>query len=441
MPARRHASPSYPVIASLIYAYPEQLADAVIADWPAQGGLVPPRERLIIVLSTCFQASLLREEERPISFRLILGPLSAFPADGGPPEGLQVLPFATPREFTTGEIRRVSPAVEFHRAMIGATCTGEELMIWGVIHTGNRWFREIHGGRDAHLNLPSMLIVHVNAPGDLAVYCGPQIIATLNEGLVERGNVDIFKSRWLPAHFGDVREEVMQLHVAAREAALLQHPDKPWAMIDPDFMRMLAQHVLRRTVSVICSQRHGGTMLFMPPEPENDGSLAVKYPFVRSPGRGRFRSVMVDIMNTLAEIHAGLADGLVGWRTYSQSSHPAITDLDEAVFEVGHLFAGLSAVDGALVLTQRLEVHGFGAEISSVLPPVESVWRSLDLEGTRLVPDLAERFGTRHRSVFRLCQRYPEVIAIVISQDGQVRFVRHVKEHGVVYFDHRMLGI
>lgn len=148
----------------------------------------------------------------------------------------------------------------------------------------------------------------------------------------------------------------------------------------------------------------------------------------------------VDIMNTLAEIHAGLADGLVGWRTYSQSSHPAITDLDEAVFEVGHLFAGLSAVDGALVLTQRLEVHGFGAEISSQLPPVDTVWRALDLEGTRVERDLAERFGTRHRSVFRLCQQYPEVIAIVISQDGHVRFVRHMNEHGVVYFDHRMLG-
>jgi hypothetical protein len=383
---------------------------------------------------------MLREEERQIAFRMIVGPIDSFPLDGGPPDGMQVLPFAQPREFTTGEIRRLSPAVEFNRAMIGTTCTGTGLMIWGVIHTGPRWVREIHGGRDANLDLPPMLIVHVNGPGDLAVYCGAQILATLNEGEVEIGNVDVFRSRWLPAQFADVREEVMQLHVAAREDALQVAPDKPWAMIDPDFMRMLAQHVLRRTVSIIRSQRHGGTMLFLPPEPENDGSLAVKYPFVRSPGRGRFRSVMVDIMNTLAEIHSGFADGLVGWRTYSQSSHPAITDLDEAVFEVGHLFAGLSAVDGALVLTQRLEVHGFGAEISSQLAPVDHVWRSLDLEGTRLVPDLAERFGTRHRSVFRLCHRHPDVIAIVISQDGHVRFVRNMKGHGVVYFDHRMLG-
>lgn len=412
----------------------------MIAEWPTSITPAPALDKLAIVLSTCFQASLLREEERPISFRLIMGHVDSFPPDGGPPDSLQVLPFSSPREFTTSEIRRLSPAVEFDRAMIGATCTSDELMIWGVVYTGPRWVREVHGGRDANLDLPTMLIVYVNGPGDLAVYCGSQIVSRLNEGVIELGNVDIFRSRWLSGHFADVREEIMQLHVAARENAMSANPQNPWATIDPDFSRMLAQHVLRRAISIIRGQRHGGTLLFLPPEPENDGSLAVKYPFFRSPGRGRFRSVMVDIMNTLAKIHSGYADGLVGWRTYSQSSHPALNDLDEAVFEVGHLFAGLSAVDGALVLTRRLEVHGFGAEISSQLPPVERVWRSIDSEGTRVVPEMAERYGTRHRSVFRLCQRYPEVIAIVISQDGHVKFVRHMEEHGVVYFEHRMLG-
>jgi len=69
---------------------------------------------------------------------LILGPIEAFPPDGGPPNGLQVLPFSSPREFTIGEIRRLSPAVEFNRAMIGATLTDDGLMIWGVIQTGPR---------------------------------------------------------------------------------------------------------------------------------------------------------------------------------------------------------------------------------------------------------------------------------------------------------------
>lgn len=333
----------------------------------------------------------------------------------------------------------MSPAVEFDRAMMAVTSEGGHLSLWGVVHTGSRWVRKIYGGRDADVDLPPMLVVHINAPGNLSVYCGTQIIATLHEGLLEIGSVDMFQSSWLLQHFADVREEVMQLHLAARASAIKSKPQQPWAKMDSDFARMLSQHVLRRTIGIIRNQRHGGTMLFMPPDPELDGALSIKYPFTRSPGRGRFRSVLVDIMNTLAEVHADSPTGTVGWRTYSQSRHPAIADLDEAVFEVGHLFAALADVDGAVVLTKRLEVHGFGAEISSQLEPVTRVWRSRNHEGTNLAPDLADRFGTRHRSVFRLCNHYPEVIAIVISQDGNVRFVRKIDRH-VVYFDHRMLG-
>ena len=54
--------------------------------------------------------------------------------------------------------------------MIGATLTEDGLMIWGVVQTGPRWVREIQGGRDANLILPATLIVHVNGPGDLAVF-------------------------------------------------------------------------------------------------------------------------------------------------------------------------------------------------------------------------------------------------------------------------------
>jgi hypothetical protein len=419
----------------LLYVYPDEFSQVVLDAWRNKQIAPPSEKALREVLSVCFQSSLMREEERPITFRLFLGEASELPDDGGPPRGVQVLPLATPREFNPGEIRRMSPAVDFHRAMIGVSWINGELKIWGLIYTGPGWIREVHGGRDFQVDLPQLMIVHVRGQGNLAVYCGNEVVATLHEGEVELGDVDVFRSRWLRSLFADVREEVMALHLAARE-----HASGPWATVDPNFVRMLAQHVLRRTVSTICSQKHGATLLFLPPDPENDGSLTIKYPFVRSPGRGRFRSVMVEVMNTLAELHSHDTDRMVGWKTYSESPHPAITELDDAAFEVGHLFAGLSAVDGALVLTRRLEVHGFGAEISHQLPPVHHVWRALDIEGTRVAPDLAERFGTRHRSVFRLCERYPEVLAIVISQDGHVRFVKHFTHHGVVYFDHRMLS-
>ena len=78
------------------------------------------RDVLETILSTCYQASLLREEERPVRFRLIVANAASFPAPGGPPHGLQRLLFDEPRPLSHHELRRLAPAVDFHRALIGS---------------------------------------------------------------------------------------------------------------------------------------------------------------------------------------------------------------------------------------------------------------------------------------------------------------------------------
>jgi hypothetical protein len=187
-------------------------------------------------------------------------------------------------------------------------------------------------------------------------------------------------------------------------------------------------------------KRHGGTVLFLPPDdatPLNGSCLRIKYRFEETAAVRRFRTLLLDAMNSLARFTP--APNRAGWFEYSATSEPHLSELDEAIFEVGHLFAGLSAVDGALVVNQRFEVLGFGAEISGAIPPVDTVWRATDLEGTRAVAESADAFGTRHRSVFRLCGARPDVLAVVVSQDGQARFVKSLSDR-VVYFDHRVLG-
>jgi hypothetical protein len=42
--------------------------------------------------------------------------------------------------------------------------------------------------------------------------------------------------------------------------------------------------------------------------------------------------------------------------------------------------------------------------------------------------------GTRHRSAYRLCRTLQDVLAVVVSQDGQVRFVRWL-DGEVTYWD------
>ena len=102
-----------------------------------------------------------------------------------------------------------------------------------------------------------------------------------------------------------------------------------------------------------------------------------------------------------------------------------LNHLDEAFFEFAHFLADLMAVDGALVVTKRLELVGFGAELRAEAPGLTSVRRALDAEATLWANEPLDDVGTRHRAVYRLCEEHPNCVAIVISQDAAVRFVKN----------------
>ncbi len=92
-------------------------------------------------------------------------------------------------------------------------------------------------------------------------------------------------------------------------------------------------------------------------------------------------------------------------------------------------------MDGAVVVTPRFEVVGFGGEIQGTLAEVPAVAQALDLEGDEHHIEPTEDVGTRHRSVYRLVNALHDVLAIVVSQDGGARFVRWKDPH-VTYWNH-----
>ena len=190
--------------------------------------------------------------------------------------------------------------------------------------------------------------------------------------------------------------------------------------------------------------RHGGTLVFVPPGLEGELSgenpyVSFRHPFAEEEPRRRFRTLIVGVMNRLAQTHGKGEEGsyprAVGWREYEGSRDEGIAELDEAVFEVAQLIAALSAVDGAVVMTKRFEILGFGAEISGALPPARTVERALDPEGERTERETTDGVGTRHRSAYRLCGALPGSVAVVVSQDGGARFVTR-KEGAITYWNH-----
>jgi DNA integrity scanning protein DisA with diadenylate cyclase activity len=77
-----------------------------------------------------------------------------------------------------------------------------------------------------------------------------------------------------------------------------------------------------------------------------------------------------------------------------------------------------------VVLTKRSDLLGFGGFILGNIDEVQTVARALDTEGELVEMELSEWVGTRHRAAYRLCHELHDAFAIVISQDGNVRFVK-----------------
>src|SRR5271163_1376899 len=110
--------------------YPEDLAEFILpllqAAQPetsgqfqsAPGFEIPSCATLKRIISCAYQASLQTDEQRPVTFRLILGAPQAFPQDQGP-NGLECFEFTNTLPFTPYEIRKLSPAIVYHRSLIG----------------------------------------------------------------------------------------------------------------------------------------------------------------------------------------------------------------------------------------------------------------------------------------------------------------------------------
>jgi hypothetical protein len=243
--------------------------------------------------------------------------------------------------------------------------------------------------------------------------------------------MDVFASRWLAEAFMELRAEITALHLAERSRA-----HAPWTALDAEVIAHVAPQMLKRLVTTILRARHGGILILVPSDRAHLSAgvhplLRIKYAFCEEEPRRRYRTLIVAKLRALAS---------AARRSPAPSSaadlrrEAELFAADEALVELSSLIAALANVDGAVVLTLRFELLGFGCEIGGDLGDVTSVRRALDVEGTRWIEETTETVGTRHRAAYRLCQRIHEAVAIVVSQDGSVRFVAY-KDGSVTYWD------
>ncbi|HEY4395505.1 MAG TPA: hypothetical protein VGP64_15650 [Polyangia bacterium] len=400
------------------YRYPPDLALYVRRHWPEGRTLSLSEDLLGEALSMAFHASLTAEETRPTRFRLLLTPPDALPERGAPNEGVLRLLFDHTRAATSDELRQLAPSAPFETSLIGVSPFEGKLRIWGLAHSGPAWLAPTWGGRGVVPNWTYDPIVHVTGPGHLAVRCAGKLIGALEQGVLVDALLDVFDSDWLPAMFHHEREEVQREH-AAQQA----HAPIPTAAA-PALVGRIGQDMLRRAIQLVLGGRHGGLILVadVPPGAPFAGlaGLGLKYRFDQNEPAHRYRTLLLQMLDRLA---APSTSESVDWADFERDTSLDLEKLENAIFEMSRVVAGLAAIDGAVVLDKSFALLGFGAEVSSEIPPPPRVWRALDPEGERREVNAVEDVGTRHRAAYRFVRQHPRGLAIVISHDGGVSFV------------------
>jgi DNA integrity scanning protein DisA with diadenylate cyclase activity len=120
------------------------------------------------------------------------------------------------------------------------------------------------------------------------------------------------------------------------------------------------------------------------------------------------------------------------WNEIDRCVWDAIRDCCKAI-------AQFSQVDGAVLMTDRFELLWFGCEIRIDRESLD-LKRALDWSVDVSVPVAIDAFGMRHRSAFRFCNEFSGAVALVISQDGQVKLITR-RPQGLLYWDITPLGV
>jgi hypothetical protein len=162
----------------------------------------------------------------------------------------------------------------------------------------------------------------------------------------------------------------------------------------------IIQPLLRRVLDL----RHGGTIFFVPPAISINNLCDIRYCFARAE---KLLSISLTRCKELPP-----SDGR---ESYSLGS---ARQLNKGTLEDGiEMVAGMTAIDGALVLGTDLSVFGFGGLVRNIENPPRA-FRARDAMGGEIEEyDLSQR-GTRHRSAICFCGDCPGALAIVVSQDG-----------------------
>jgi hypothetical protein len=331
----------------------------------------PDVEAIAAIVDAAFWASLEREEGD--SPRISLAFL--------PPEVPAVrLTLERSLPLDPESLARLAPAVERPGIHLGVWKEGAELRVWGAMRTLP----------------PSCFVLEVVSPGLLVVKHsrGPEVGKFANIAVLEGKQIKMLD-----------QDAARRPGIPGLLKSLLELDAFPSSTGPGDVMVRLAVSMR--------GHGHGGTLLVVPASSGAwRSSIAWPIPYAVVPPFSR----LAELMRIPPE----------------DREHPRWHESLRLAIEG---IAGMTAVDGATVITDRYEVLAFGAMISrrDHRKQVEEVLLNEPVEDDvpRAVAP-AQLGGTRHQSAAQFVRDQPDTVALVASEDGRFSLFAWLKEREMV---------
>lgn len=417
-------------------------AEPLSSRWPRVD--LPERAVLDELLDVCYHASLMSEEGRPIVFRvaLITSTASVHPPreQSIPLEPIMRYMLAQPVPFTTAELRRLAPVADPRQVMIAVEAVGERsrrrLQIYGLIDVGMALWEMARHQRICGTSSPDTLVVVSTRPGELSICRGDRPVIRLSGGQVVSPLRSVLYQGPVAGFFVDATDALIE--EAIRRSGLPSSRVRRDEQDDGrDFAHMkFIESVLLHTAE----QHHGGALLFVPDEVADDDPLllenvSIKY---RLPST-RPRDALLEAMAVR------LARNDLHERLHEQSrvSRERLEELEaldwnqqeyeDSAQDAARFIASLTAVDGAVVLTDKLRIIRFGAEVRGSDSGTYTIFHAKNDEGTEITDDPFTSYGTRHRSAFRFVEGMDPAVAFILSQDGGIKAATLVEDRVVMW--------
>jgi hypothetical protein len=353
--------PAYPaarIVAPKIQAH----FDRHVADARERGqtDAPPPPDAATIeaIINAAFWASLRREES--YIPKISLACLSAAQAP-------YPLEFERRLPLEPASLVKLAPAVERAGIHLGVWHDGESLSVWGTARTIP----------------PLCLVVEVAAPGLLVIkhHRGGEAGKFVNVAVLEGDQIKV------------VDEQASSLPDCPPLLTSLLGFDSPASWID-------SVNVLVQLAVSMRAHARGGILLVVPAGVDTwQESIVRPIPYAVAPP-----------FDVLARLHRASDDAKLA-RAWTDS-----------LARVVDVIAGLTAVDGATILTTNYELLAFGAKIArrKGSPQVEQVTVTEPIEGgAAAVVHPTQLGGTRHLSAAQFVHDQRDAVVLVASQDGR----------------------